>query len=254
MGLRISLYQYDTVWMDVDANLIKIEGVCGALSGNSDILVLPEMFNTGYTMTPDQIPKDTDIHTIKALQILAQKYQITICGTIPRQVNSQYFNTFITVKPEGLVHSYDKVHLFTPAGEKDVYQAGNTATTLVFNGLEILPLVCYDLRFPYLGYQIDKDVILYSANWPIARIAHWKTLLKARAIENQCYVIGVNRTGNDQNGYEYPGCSMAIHPDGSVLKLLGHQEEWATVAIDKEILETYRAKLPFLQDRLPATK
>ena len=156
----------------------------------------------------------------------------------------------VTVSKEGLIHSYDKIHLFTPAGEKEVYSEGDLTTTFMLKDWKIQPLICYDLRFPYLTFNSNQvDIIIYSANWPVARVSHWKALLAARAIENQCYVIAVNRTGIDKNGYEYPGASTIIDYSGQILQEMDENEGFITEKIIKSDMTQYRKKLPFLNDR-----
>ena len=248
--MKIAIYQYGVLWMKPEENLGLIEEVAMKVSGNCDLLILPEMFNTGYTMTPKDIPIECQEKTISKLKDIATKYNLVIGGSIPYQKHSLWYNTMIFVSSEGLIFSYDKVHLFTSAGEKEVYSAGTEIKSFSLYNLNILPLICYDLRFSYLANtQATYDIIIYSANWPEARIEHWRSLLKARAIENQCYVIGVNRTGSDPNGYIYPGSSMVVNYNGDILECLDDNPGYAVVEVIKELLENYRKKLPFLHDR-----
>ncbi|MBK8625395.1 MAG: nitrilase family protein [Saprospiraceae bacterium] len=250
LAMRVTLLQYATSWMALEDNLQQISLICQSASGNTDLLVLPEMFNTGYTMSPDEIPYEWQNITISRLQYLSAQFDLAISGSIPMFKDGKWYNTFITVNASGLIHHYDKIHLFTLAGEKKVYQSGNKSTYFEINKWQILPLICYDLRFPYLSFTNKfPDIIIYSANWPIARVHHWKSLLIARAIENQCFVIGVNRTGMDENGYHYPGNSMIVDFNGTVIGELDDQPSSLTLSLDKAEMYNFRKKLPFLQDR-----
>ena len=236
--------------MDYQANLDLISQVCAEVGGNTDLLLMPEMFNTGYTMMPSEIPVSWQEETILALKTMATNYDLHIAGSIPFYKNGKYYNSFIFVSKDGLIHSYDKIHLFNLAGENKVYEEGNITTPISLMGWKILPLVCYDLRFPYLCWTNDGyDIIIYSANWPAPRISHWQALLKARAIENQCYVIGINRTGTDQNGFEYPGASTLIDFNGDELIRMDNSVGYANAELNKTEMLAFRKKLPFLNDR-----
>jgi omega-amidase len=249
--MRVTVYQFSTIWMKPEENLAWIGKVCNEISGLSDLLILPEMFNTGYTMKPHEIPVQWQDETIQTLTSLASRYHLTICCSIPMFKNNRWYNTMVTVSKDGLIHSYDKIHLFTPAGEKEVYSAGDVTTTCMLKYWKIQPLICYDLRFPYLTFNSNQaDIIIYSANWPVARVSHWKALLAARAIENQCYVIGVNRTGIDENGYEYPGASTVVDYSGAILLEMNESEGFFTVHVSKNDMFQYREKLPFYRDKI----
>lgn len=248
--MKIAIYQFPTKWMDHLANLKEIENVCQNISGKADLLILPEMFNTGYTMQPQEIPDYWQTETIYKLTEFASSYNLVISGSIPCKKGNKWYNTFIFISDKGIIHTYDKIHLFSPAGENDSYTSGNEFNYLVLNDWKILPLICYDLRFPYLTFGFENpDLIVFSANWPETRIDHWKTLLKARAIENQCYVIGVNRTGLDPNGYKYPGASIIYNYNGDLLTEMGNNVDVSTISLSLENIIHYRKKLPFLGDR-----
>jgi predicted amidohydrolase len=247
--MKITIYQFATAWLDPKRNLDLIETVCKQINGQSDILILPEMFATGYIMDTRQLNPVWEQYTIDRLQLMAQKYALHIGGSVPTTKNGSNFNTFVMVSDQGLMFTYNKIHLFTPAGEKDAYAAGNTTSSCNINNWKIQSLICYDLRFPYLAYGTEKaDIIIYAANWPKARISHWIALLRARAIENQCYVIGVNRTGRDENGYDYNGHSACFDFNGDEVVILDDLESFYTVTLDKSKLIAYREKLPFLDD------
>jgi predicted amidohydrolase len=174
-----------------------------------------------------------------------------LCGTIPYKLNDNaYTNAFIAVNKSGLKALYHKVHLFNPSGEGKCYTSGENTISFFHAGFTILPLICYDLRFPYLSYNAEEkvDLIVYSANWPVSRINHWRQLLMARAIENQCYVIGVNRVGQDMNGLEYNGNSIAVDYSGNIIAEGGTEAKNVAVVLDKEAMMAYRAKCPFLKD------
>lgn len=248
---HISIFQFAPKWLDVTNNLDVISEVCQSLSGASDLLILPEMFNSGYVLVADLLSKEWQGETMSALKTMAKLYHISICGSIPFFDHSQWFNRFILVEPTGTIQSYDKIQLFAPAGEKETYHRGNEIKKFSFLGWNIQPLICYDLRFPYLSFRNEAmDMIIYSANWPKTRVHHWKSLLIARAIENQCYVIGVNRTGRDENGFEYPGASMVVDFAGNVLNEMDEKAGFLTIALDQIAMLEFRTKLPFAADRI----
>lgn len=248
--MLVSIFQYDVSWLDPAANLLKIEEVCSNLSGKTNLLILPEMFNTGYILQTQDLDINWQDETIQKLSDFSSKFGMNIAGSIPMYREGQYFNTFIAVNTLGVIAKYDKVHLFSLAGESNHYEPGTEINLFDINDFTILPLICYDLRFPYISFGEDnKDLIIYSANWPKTRVSHWKALLIARAIENQCYVIGVNRTGFDSNEYEYPGVSMIIDYNGEVLVEMDGNPNYLTYSLDKTKMMAFREKLPFVQDK-----
>lgn len=248
--MRVTVLQFATTWQAPEENLAYIRAVCISLKGSTDMVLLHEMFNTGYTMKPQELSPDCGMQSIIHLTETAAMSNMVIGGSMPTFREGKYYNTFHFVSGQGVVHSYDKIHLFGMAGEHRVYTAGQKAGIFDYNGFYILPLICYDLRFSYLTLiKPYPDLIVYTANWPIARVAHWKALLVARAIENQCYVIGINRTGTDPNGYEYPGASCIIGPNGKTISELEDKTAYVTASLDLEELRLFRQKLPFLQDR-----
>ena len=248
--MRVTVLQYATAWHNPDENLTYIREVCTSLKGKTDMLLLHEMFNTGYTMVPQELPPACDVHSIVYLTETAAMSGILIGGSMPTFREGRFYNTFQFISGQGVMHRYDKIHLFGMAGEHRVYAAGQEAGICDFMGFHILPLICYDLRFSYLTYTRPyPDLIVYTANWPVARVAHWKSLLVARAIENQCYVIGINRTGTDPNGYVYPGASCIIGPNGEYISELQDETGFVTATLDLDELKLFRQKLPFLQDR-----
>jgi omega-amidase len=249
--MRATIFQWDVSWMDVETNLTRISDVCRSIAGETDMLVLPEMFNTGYTMEPTQVPQNFTEQTINYLQNISNDHLLTIVGSIPMKRGDHHYNTSIVIRPNDQMSSYDKIHLFKLAGEHLQYTAGHQSSLVDITGWKTQLQVCYDLRFPYQTFNIaDKDLIIYCANWPIKRIHHWRQLLIARAIENQCYVIGVNRIGVDANNYEYNGQSLIVDYNGIVVADLGEREGFVTRTLDQEGMKKFRESLPFLGDRI----
>ncbi len=249
--MKVSILQLDTAWLDKEANLSKIKT---ALSTTGcDLFLLPEMFNTGYIMNPKDGAESLDGNTLNTLVDMLQNTNKTIGGSIPTIIENRYYNTFIFVNKNGLIASYHKIHLFAPAGEAERYTSGNDDIVFDLNNITIKPLICYDLRFPYCSFNKNVkpyDFLIYSANWPKGRIGQWEKLLMARAIENQCYVIGINRVGQDANGYEYPGKSMVVDFKGDVLLSLDEREQVGNVTLDFDAMKSYREKFPFLNDAI----
>lgn len=247
--MRVSLFSQDILWLDVDANLEKIKSLAQKVKGQSDLIVLPEMFNTGYIMTPHLLDRRDEEKTRDILSMISQECSISILGTIPTYREGKYYNTTILAHQGVIEDVYDKIHLFSLAGEHQNYTAGLETKPFILNDLSLLPLICYDLRFPYAAFRhFQKHAIIYCANWPVARIDQWKSLLIARAIENQCYVIGVNRTGSDGNNYVYNAQSMVIDFSGNIMYSSSDVDEFFTIELDIKSLTEYRLKLPFLDD------
>ncbi len=249
--MRISIFQFSPEWLNHQHNLQEVARTCKSLAGKTDLLLLPEMFSTGYILDTCLLSSQWQEEMIDALTKLANENQMKIGGSIPFFRSGRWFNTFVFVDENGIMGSYDKIQLFAPAGEKAYYSQGDKIQTLSILKWQIQPLICYDLRFPYLSFASQSpDLLIYSANWPVTRVHHWKSLLIARAIENQCYVIGVNRTGSDENGFEYPGASMVIDYNGIVLSEMDHQPGVVTISLNAEDMKNFRDKLPFASDRI----
>ena len=210
--MRISTVQSSLVWENVDANLQSFEEKISNLKNQTDIIVLPEMFTTGFSMHPERLAESfNDSKTIDWMKRMAAKINAAVCGSIIIEESGNYFNRFIWAAPDGEIEYYDKRHLFTLAGEHKPYKAGEKKLIIDYKGWKICPLVCYDLRFPaWCRNSEDFDIQVFVANWPNKRSHHWKSLLLARAIENQCYVVGVNRVGKDANDLEYSGDTSII--------------------------------------------
>ncbi len=247
--LLITLLQTHIHWLDKQKNFLHIEKKLNNIK--SDIIVLPEMFNTGFYINPLDVAENYSGPTIKWLEYTAHKTNSAICGSIIWQENGKFYNRFIFMKPDGKWAWYDKRHRFTMAGEHHKFSAGSHRVVINYSGWRIKPLVCYDLRFPvWARNDQDYDLIIYVANWPESRIDQWKNLLIARAIENQAYVIAVNRIGVDGNDFYYSGMSMAINPRGNIIyQAPENQENVYTVELDLELLHNMRKKFPVLLDK-----
>lgn len=248
--MNIAIFQMDIVWKDIAANIKKIRTAAEQMNGKADILVCPEMFTTAYIMHPNTIPDKVYSDTILELMDIASKNKIIIAGSLATKTSTGYTNDFVFINVDGISFSYSKIHLFSPAGESEVYFPGEAAGDFIFNDIIIRPMVCYDLRFPYCSYNTSGyHLLIYTANWPTPRIEHWTALLKARAIENQSYVIGVNRVGRDGNGFEYPGRSVVFNFNGDELLKMDDTECLEAIFLDFEALNKYRERLPFLKDQ-----
>lgn len=251
--ITITLIQSDLVWEDRAANLLQFEKKINTINENAQIIVLPEMFSTGFSMKPSELAEKMDGETVQWMIRIATEQKKIITGSVIIEENNQYFNRLLWVLPNGNIGVYDKRHRFAFAGEDNFYTAGNKRLITSVNGWRINTQVCYDLRFPVWARQqsneeLEFDVLLYVANWPQRRAYAWKSLLIARAIENQCYVIGVNRVGKDGNGIDHSGDSMLVDPLGEVLYTKAHLEEISTHILSKEKLVEVRTKFPFWKD------
>jgi predicted amidohydrolase len=216
-----------------------------------DLIILPEMFTTGFSMNPESIYETMNGNTVSWLQELAIQKEAAITGSIVIKENENYYNRLLFVTPNGHIEHYDKKHTFTLAGENKVYSAGSKLLSIDYLGWNIRPLVCYDLRFPVWSRNTNEyDILIYVANWPKVRIAAWDALLKARAIENMSYCIGVNRVGLDGNNHEYSGHSAVYDVMGERIDSISEEKESiAIITLDKDHITTQRAKLGFLKDR-----
>jgi len=248
--MRISTVQSKLVWEDKAANLSHFEKMIAPLAGKTDLVLLPEMFSTGFTMNPEKIAETMDGKSVDWMREQAAKLNAVICGSLVLEEDKKYFNRLVWMRPDGSFETYDKRHLFTLAGEHIHYQAGTTKLIVELNGWKICPLVCYDLRFPVWSRNVeDYDLLIYLANWPQPRAHHWKSLLTARAIENQCYLAGVNRVGTDANNLQYQGDTSIIDYAGNILYHAVDVEDVITLELSKENLTNFRSKLNFLADR-----
>jgi omega-amidase len=242
--LKLSVCQFDVVWNSPMANLAIIEELTVGL--NTDLLVLPEMFNTGYVLDPSILSDPLAIRTQKWLEQMSQKN--AIIGSVAYKQDQSYFNSIWLYQNSEKIYSYNKAHTFVQ-GERQTFTEGRSLGTLDFKGWKMGLNICYDLRFPVWCRAQDADIMLFCANWPEKRKEHWYTLLKARAIENQCYVVGVNRVGKDQNNWEYNGDSVVFDYKGQEILNLNQTETCETVTLDFEEMLNYRQEMPFLADK-----
>ena len=244
--LNVTLVQADLVWEDPVANRRRIEQQLVPLRGQTDLIVLPEMFTTGFTMKPEK-NAEPEGPTLQWMREQAEHAQATLTGSVAVSSDGHYFNRLYWVQPDGVVHTYDKRHLFRMAGEQDHYTAGEAPLLVEWRGWRICPLVCYDLRFPVWSRRrpgLEYDLLVYVANWPKVRRHPWQVLLKARAIENLSYCIGVNRYGVDGLGYEHSGDSAVLDFKGLPLLEAPEQAWLGSVTLDHAALHEFRRKFP----------
>ncbi|MES2627739.1 MAG: amidohydrolase [Bacteroidota bacterium] len=250
LPLKVSLLQSPLHWQDPAANITHFDNLIR--SGQpSDLWVLPEMFTSGFTMQPAKVAQEMDGEAVSWMVKTARELDTAIGGSLVITENGAFYNRFVFVKSSGEINTYDKRHLFTLAGEQNFYSAGEQRTEVMLKGWKISLQVCYDLRFPVFTRNSAAnayDLLIYVANWPEPRINAWSRLLVARAIENQCYVIGVNRTGNDDNGMPYNGQSAVIDPYGEYLVEPTDAEGVFSAHLDKDKLMDFREKFPVLKD------
>jgi len=251
--LTITIIQTNLHWEDKAANLKMLEEKIKSIKEKTEIVVLPEMFSTGFSMKPELLAETMEGETVQWMKRIAEEKKIILTGSVIILEDGNYYNRLIWMLPNGHYGVYDKRHRFAFAGEDEHFSAGSKRLIASAKGWKINLLVCYDLRFPVWARQEqdggpEYDVLIYVANWPERRVHAWKTLLQARAIENQSYVIGVNRTGKDGNDIYHSGESMVIDAMGEVLYTRKDQEDIYTITLDKAKLDEVRVKLPFLGD------
>lgn len=248
--LTIAWIQTDLEWENPVVNRERIGQKIAEISTAVDLIVLPELFSTGFTMNAQAVAETMHGDAIIWLQDLAKANNCAITGSLVIEEKGNFYNRLVFVFPDGDWKTYDKRHLFTLAGEDKVYTAGRDKLIIEYKGFKICPLICYDLRFPVFSRNTASyDVLLYVANWPSPRINAWDALLKARAIENCCYVVGINRIGMDANDLDYPGHSQAIDFAGNLLHDSGTKAEVAVVEINKKALLEFRTRFAFLADQ-----
>lgn len=248
--MKIALIQTSLSWENPTENRSHLAQKITGFMEDVDLIVLPEMFSSGFTMNPKTVAETMHGETVSWIQHLAKAKNCAITGSLVIEENGNYYNRLVFVYPTGEVKTYDKRHLFTLAGEHQFYTAGKEKLVVEWKGFKICPLICYDLRFPVFSRNVeDYDVLLYVANWPKLRINAWDILLKARAVENMCYTIGVNRIGSDANNHEYVGHSQAVDFLGNYLLEPQKSDAVFIVELDKDKLLETRKKLAFLNDR-----
>lgn len=235
----------DIQWHDKKLNFQYIENKVRNLDG--DLFVLPEMFSTGFSMEPDEVA-DRNLESLDFLKKMANWKKAAFCASAPVYEKGHFWNRMYFVHPDGRTENYDKRHLFSFSGEDKVYTPGEDRVVVEYKGIRFLLQVCYDLRFPVFSRNLgDYDAILYVANWPEKRVSQWQALLRARAIENQCYVFGVNRTGSDNHGLQYPQSSYFYFADGELVSEV--KGNFLYAELNMETLDSYRKRYHFLQDR-----
>ena len=248
--MKISLIQTSLAWENTQANRANFERLMNTIQEQTDIIALPEMFSTAFTMKPETVAESMDGETVKWMKEMAAAKDCAVTGSIVIVENGNYYNRLLFVLPDGEIKTYDKRHLFSLAGEDKAYSAGAGRLIIEYRGWKICPLVCYDLRFPVFSRNtVDFDLLLYVANWPAPRVLAWDTLLRARAIENMCYAAGVNRIGEDSNGHSYLGHSQVLDCLGATIIQPSENEGVFTAVLDKENITETRKKLSFLDDR-----
>ena len=257
--LTITTIQSNLFWEDKAANLQMLEQKINSIEEKTEIVILPEMFSTGFSMQPELFAETMNGETAEWMKRVSKENGIVITGSLIIEEEGKYFNRLIWMLPNGQYGYYDKRHLFAYAGEDKHYSAGNKRLIASVKGWKINLQVCYDLRFPVwarqspptkgeVGRGLEYDVLIYVANWPEKRSHAWKTLLCARAMENQCYVVGVNRVGSDGNNIYHSGNSLVIDPFGQVLYHMADEEDVNTITLTKEKLEEARTRFPFWKD------
>ena len=257
--LRIALIQTDLHWEDIAANLQMLDGKIRSITEEVDLIALPEMFSTGFSMSPERVAEPMDGAAVQWLRQMAKLKNCVVTGSLTLYDEHdgvrKYYNRLVWMKPDGLYEIYDKRHLFSMSDEPKVYTAGDKRLIQSINGWRICPMICYDLRFPVWARnaindqrETTYDVLLYVANWPDRRVQAWRTLLQARAIENQSYVVGVNRIGHEGDAIYYSGDSSVIDPLGNILYRKEHDADIAIVELNYEEMIKVRRQFPFLKD------
>lgn len=247
-NLKITIIQPNIIWENPNANLKKYSDMFSEIE-STDVILLPETFTTGFSMNVETVAERMDGRTVEWMKKIALEKNVSIAGSLIIKENGSFYNRLVWVFPEGNVVFYDKRHLFTMGEEHLFYTRGNKKLIVDFRGWKFCPLICYDLRFPVWSRNTDNyDVLVYVANWPVSRNFVWNNLLIARALENQSYCIGVNRTGTDGNGIESVGNSTVVSPKGSS-EMFGESEAIKTFQLSRTELQLFRDKFSVLNDR-----
>jgi predicted amidohydrolase len=249
-NLHLSIIQSEIFWEDINKNLGHLDALLSQVPSSTDLILLPEMFTTGFSMNICNLAEDIDGKTLKWMQTTAIKKNAAISGSIIFEEKEKYYNRLFWVNPDGKYFIYNKRHLFHNGNEDKFYERGYERLIVNFRGWRICPLICYDLRFPVWSRNNNAfDLLLYVANWPAARNHVWNILLRARAIENQCFVAGTNRVGRDGENIHYIGESCVIHPKGYPL-VLSHEpvEQILNCTLSLKDMQDFRMKFPVLND------
>lgn len=245
--LNVCLLQQALIWEDQRANLNKFEALMETIPPQTDIIVLPEAFNLGFTMQPEKFATNPEITMLPKLRDWAKKLNAAIACSAMVMEDERYFNRFYWVNPNGEISYYNKAHLFRMGEEQQHYEKGNNRIIIEYKGWRIAPFVCYDLRFPVWLRRTEEynyDLMILVANWPERRSNHWKILNQARAIENQCWLLALNRVGNDGNGIYHSGDSMVVSPLGEIVWTLKDEEAVYSTELNFETVENYRNVFP----------
>ena len=250
-NLRVALLQADLAWHDIGANIARFDALLSPLAGKADLVALPEMFSTGFTMKPSEVAEGMDGLATAALRRWARELNAHVAGSVVIHESGRYYNRLLWARPDGTIEHYDKRHLFRMAGEDAVYAPGTLAPVMDIEGWKIRPFICYDLRFPVWSRNVGNacDLALYVANWPAKRARHWRALLAARAIENQVPVAGCNRIGRDPLA-RYAGDSLVVGAQGHILSDALDGSGIVAATVERAETIAVRGKFPFLEDRL----
>ena len=248
--LNICMLQCDLHWEDAQKNRRQIEDYLSQVK-EADLVLLPEMFSTGFSVKSTHLAESMDGVTVDWMKMIARKKAAVVCGSLMIKENGNFYNRILWVEPNGIIKHYDKRHLFGLINEDQYFTAGTERLLVEYKGWKICPLICYDLRFPVFSRNdVDYDLLIYIANWPDKRIGAWNALLKARAIENQSYVVGLNRVGEDGYKAVYSGHSQVIDADGDIISVAPENEVGLVeLTLTKKHLLKLRTRLPFLDDR-----
>jgi predicted amidohydrolase len=255
-NLKTSIIQTDLYWEDADANLAMLEEKIWQIGEQTDLIVLPEMFSTGFSMKAEKLAEPMNFKTFKWMSQMARQKNAAICGSYIVKESTNFYNRLYFVEPDGRFSFYDKRHLFRMGEEHNTYTQGKTRLVHNFRGWKIMPMICYDLRFPVWiknhheqnTDEFEYDLLIFVANWPAPRTYNWETLLKARSMENQCYTVGVNRTGSDGEGIEYSGNSVVVDFKGQLLNNVSDQPAIETIELNLPALDAFRKKFPAYKD------
>ncbi|MDF1694274.1 MAG: hypothetical protein P1U56_00485 [Saprospiraceae bacterium] len=247
--LSVNVFQFDIQWLKPQKNISIIHNHIISLDEKPDLVVLPEMFLTGFCMNPVLSGIREDGIEVNELIEISKSNDVSIIGSLAIEEDGRFYNRVLLISPNGIIGRYDKQFLYSPSGENVAFSIKYSTQLIEFKGWKLLPQVCYDLRFPENVRPLPPpDVIIYMANWPAARINHWDVMLKARAIENQCYTIGCNRIGKDENDWIYPGHSILLRFDGAILFEV-KESEFMRISLSKPEMTSYREKYKFLNDK-----